>query len=411
MAKKLHRLTAYNILCSCSFSIRILLFWNLWSSTMFDGGNFVAQRQRNKESSLTERSDPFEWFTIFGVGFIFHFIYYLRRFSYFFFLWPRAVAFFFDISIAIAISTDFPVLWTIMFYLHHFEMILSVINLIFFGCLFFHKTCIIILPLSWWLWKWLRWRPVVLCCCLHLYSFGRIESNQIESEKYEQQITFKWKNRMQRKRKTDKSWGNAMGFLSVSTHKTLLLRCFCFMGNCFCTFCCWCPVTRYQIHQIVYVTECWGEILPKRKYVNQTDSRIVVSLCERKCACALAYLIFGSFHHLCISFSLSFFSTLASKIVPSATVRILWPFSFFVSLSVFEFDHGLFIAILLAKITRSSFLLIFSNLSRLMWISVFSVVWQFSKVLFVRNRTSQMCKCFVQQSAAKVYPFKCGHWG
>lgn len=124
MAKKLHRLTAYNPSLSLtrsldfrSVSVSILCLWISVANTMFDEGNFVTQRQRNKESSLTERSDPFEWFTIFGVGFIFHFIYYLRH-SFF----PRfASVFAFFFCHCHCHFNRLPVLWTIYVLLTPFQ--------------------------------------------------------------------------------------------------------------------------------------------------------------------------------------------------------------------------------------------------------------------------------------------------
>lgn len=110
--------------------------------------------------------------------------------------------------------------------------------------------------------------------------------------------------------------------------------------------------------------------------------------------------------------------------------RLNWPFlnrSYFMVVSNFfsfsfsfpfgfKFDQGLFMAILLVKIARSSFL-ISCDLSRLMWITVFLVVWAiFKSAICVWDPDPQcanvVCACArvcLTESTAQVYPFKCGH--
>lgn len=94
MVKKLHRLTAHATIAT----LNLVVFENVESTKPFDEGNFVTRRygsqntesnrQRrgetkghkkrkekmwNKRKALyeNEQSDPFKWFTIFGVGFYF----------------------------------------------------------------------------------------------------------------------------------------------------------------------------------------------------------------------------------------------------------------------------------------------------------------------------------------------------
>lgn len=84
MAKKLHRLTTYQ--SRFLFSAPKTVYKR---TPCFDGGNFESERseidRKNnkrtmeiKKALYENRDDPFKWFTIFGVGFIFHFIYSLH---------------------------------------------------------------------------------------------------------------------------------------------------------------------------------------------------------------------------------------------------------------------------------------------------------------------------------------------
>lgn len=172
--------------------------------------------------------------------------------------------------------------------------------------------------------------------------------------------------------------------------------------------------TRYQI---VYVSKCWGEIVWKRKYVNETNSwnehSVHVefgSVCSQMAKWTSEWVNVRALVHI-------WFSVLSLKLAFPQPFVFYGCFQFFFSFPFgFKFDQGLFMAILLVKIARSSFL-ISCDLSRLMWITVFLVVWAiFKSAICVWDPDPQCanvvcacaCVCFTE-STAQVYPFKCGH--
>lgn len=115
--------------------------------------------------------------------------------------------------------------------------------------------------------------------------------------------------------------------------------------QCCCPGCCYYCLASATKYQIVYVSECWGEIVSKRKYVNETDSwsRIVWGiLChfwKRECVCVR--VVVNLWFSDCLSnwpfLNGSYFMVVSSKGRKKKLFGL-------------EFDQGLFMAVLLVKI-------------------------------------------------------------
>lgn len=133
--------------------------------------------------------------------------------------------------------------------------------------------------------------------------------------------------------------------------------------------------TPQDIHRIVYVSECWGEIISKWKYVNRSNSIVWswplttehVYNITYHIACAVFLFVYferasevasvlktGEYIRVvCVCVCIFDFRFISSKL---KRFSILWFhfYAVFVDLGCFlEFDQGLFIALLLLQIDPS----------------------------------------------------------
>lgn len=161
MTKKLHRLTTYNL--SLSLSSLVFVFWMFAAAAaaaclmevILQNKAAKTKWQRNKEELLhgMERSI---WM-IYNFRCWFYFPLYLFAYTF---------------SVVVVIFFHFCQFtdpwWNYHVFFFISEMIPSVYKFDFprMPIFFFTEHCIIILPLSWWLWKWQRWRRMFENCML-----------------------------------------------------------------------------------------------------------------------------------------------------------------------------------------------------------------------------------------------------